>query len=242
MKMLDLDRASGKVKTEQISIVVGQGYLLSFQEGEGDVFNPIRQRISQKTARVRQRGTDYLGFAIMDAVVDNYQICIQYFGLKIEDLVDKMLDHEDMALIKEINLVKREINSLRRIVRPVIDVATHFEKTDSELLLENTIPFIKDLQDQSIQAGESLEMYKELLNEELNIFHTNMSTRLNDILRVLTIFSVVFIPLTFIAGIYGTNFEHFPELGFYYAYPIFWGVLILTAGLMLYYFKRKKWL
>src|SRR5690606_18543828 len=148
-------------------------------------------------------------------------------GNQIESLIEEMLKSQNKKLLNSVNLYRRDINSFRRTIRPVLEMAIQFEKTESPLLTKRTIPFIKDLQDHVQQAKEAIEIYKELLNDELGIFHMNMSARLNDILRVLTIFSVVFIPLTFVAGVYGTNFVYLPELHYKYAYPIFWLILIV---------------
>jgi magnesium transporter len=242
LKMLSADRIEGVVQTEQISIVAGENFVLCFQEAEGDVFESIRHRIIHQTTKIRERGTDYLSFAILDAIVDNYIVSIEYFGNEIENLETELLVDIDKEHLQKINSYKKELNSLRRTVRPVLEIAFQYEKSESKLLQRKTIPFIKDLQDHTIQATEAIELYKELLNDILTIYHNTMNQRLNDTIRVLTVFSVIFIPLSFLSGVYGTNFQYFPELEYKYAYPIFWAVLISIACLMLFYFYRKKWL
>ena len=212
------------------------------QEVPGDVFDNIRNRIINATTKIRHRGSDYLAFALMDSIVDNYVVTIENLGNKIENLVDSMLKSQNKRLLNRVNVYRRDINSYRRTIRPVLELAIQFEKADSPLLNKKTVPFIRDLQDHIKHAKEGIEIYQELLNDELHIFHLNMGARLNDILRILTIFSVIFIPLTFIAGVYGTNFEYMPEYKYHYAYPIFWLVLILITIGMLIYFKTKKWL
>lgn len=241
-KMLRISEKSKVVEWEQVGIVIGRNYLLSFQEATGDVFDPIRERILRPTTKIRHRGSDYLGFAMLDAVVDNYISSIEYFGNEIEDLEDSLLGETEPGQLVKINNFKREINALRRMVRPVIEIANRFEKAESPLISQKTLPFLRDLNDHVTQAAEAIEVYKELLNDEFHMYNASISNRLNDIMRVLTVFSVIFIPLTFIAGVYGANFEYMPELGFKYAYPVFWLVLIIVAGGMLYYFSRKKWL
>ena len=144
--------------------------------------------------------------------------------------------------MQQINEYKKEINFLRKTVRPVRELASDFSKSESELIDDQTFPFIKDLQDHVIQATEAIEVYREMLNDQLDIYNSGLSNKLNEIIRVLTVFSVVFIPLTFLAGIYGTNFEHLPELKFRYAYPVFWVALILIAFGMITFFKKRKWL
>ncbi|NEN24825.1 magnesium/cobalt transporter CorA [Cryomorpha ignava] len=242
LKMLRLESDTNLVETEQVAIVIGPNFLLSFQEMKGDVFEGVRNRIINTTTKIRTRGSDYLAFALMDAIVDNYVITIEHLGNQIESLVEEMLKSQNKKLLNLVNVYRRDTNSYRRTIRPVLELAIQFEKTESPLLSKKTIPFIKDLQDHVQHANEAIEIYKELLNDELGIFHMNMGARLNDILRVLTIFSVVFIPLTFVAGVYGTNFEYLPELHYKYAYPLFWLLLIIITAGMLYYFKNKKWL
>ncbi len=242
LKMLSLKDESGLVESEQVSIVIGPNFLLSFQEVKGDVFSGVRDRIINTTTKIRHRGSDYLAFALMDAIVDNYIITIEYLGNQIENLVESMMRSQSKKLLSRVNAYRTDINNYRRIIRPILEMVFQFEKTESPLLNPKTLPFIKDLEDHVQHAMEAIDIYKELLNDELGIFHMNMSARLNDILRVLTIFSVVFIPLTFVAGVYGTNFEYLPELHYKYSYPLFWVLLIVIAAGMLYYFKNKKWL
>lgn len=242
IKMLQPKSDGRDIEIEQLSFVVGPGYLISFQEAKGDVFDPIRERLLRPTTKIRTRGSDYLAFALMDAVVDNYIVAIEQVGNEIELLEDEIHDAFSKDHLKKIITYKKEINNLRRIIRPVIEMAAQFEKSDAPFISPKTIPFIKDLEDHVLQATEAIEIYKELLNDELTAYNNALSNRLNDIMRVLTVFSVVFIPLTFIAGVYGANFEHMPELGYKYAYPIFWLVLISVAWYMLYYFRRKGWL
>jgi magnesium transporter len=242
LKMLHLDEDKGLVRTEQISLVAGHNYLISFQEEQGDVFNAVRERILKPSTRIRQRRADYLAFALMDAIVDNYILCIEFFGDAIENHEEKMLGYVNRDDASQINLFKREISSLRRIIRPVLELVNQFERSESAIIEKRTLPFVKDLSDHIIQAAEAIEIYKELLNDCFELYNAALTHRLNDIMRVLTIFSVVFIPLTFIAGVYGTNFEYLPELGYRYAYPIFWAALIVTAVTMLTWFYRKRWL
>ncbi len=242
VKMLMADRKKNTIESEQVSIVVGTNFLICFQEMEGDVFSNIRERIEKASTKIRTRSTDYLAFALLDAILDHQIVAIEFVGDRVEDLVNEMTLRQNNSQLIRLNKLKRDLNMLRRAVRPMIEVATQFEKSESSLLSKKTIPFIRDLEDHSLHASEAIENYKELLNDELSNFHTNSGSRLNEIIRVLTIFSVVFIPLTFLAGIYGTNFKYLPELDYQYSYYIFWCVLIFVAAGMLYFFKRKGWL
>ncbi len=242
VKMLHFDKDQEKIEAEQVSMVVLRNILLTFQEENGDVFDPVRDRLIRPTTKIRHRGSDYLAFALLDAIVDQYISIIEIFGERIESLEDELLKFPKSEHLERIHQYKSEINFLRKTIRPVRILVSQFSKSESALIETNTIPFLKDLEDHIIQCTEAIEVYREMLNDQLMIYDSGMNKRLNDILRVLTIFSVIFIPLTFIAGIYGTNFEYFPELHYKYAYPVFWGTLILIATGMIYFFKRRRWL
>ncbi len=240
VKMLHLEEQ--RLHTEQLSVVVQQDRLISFQEIPQDVFDPLRERLLRPTTKIRHRSSDYLAFAMLDAIAEQYVFIIEKFGERIELLEDQLLQKPEKFHLEQINLYKREINFLRKTIRPVRELISQFKRSESPLIDEATRPYLKDLEDQIILATEAIELYRDMLNDQLNLYNSGLNNRLNDILKVLTIFSVVFIPLTFLAGIYGTNFEHIPELHYKYAYPIFWAVLLLVALGMIWYFKRKKWL
>lgn len=174
--------------------------------------------------------------------MDHYISIVERFGDKIEELEGKILGQASSDMLQKITDYKREMSYLRKIVRPAREACMHFSKSDSVLISKKTRPFLKDLEDLTNLATDAIETYSDILSDLLNIYQSSISNKLNDVMKVLTVFSVVFIPLTFIAGIYGTNFTHFPELEYRYAYPIFWAVLLLVAGVMLYYFKKKKWI
>jgi len=242
LKVLHYNKQKEMLETEQLSLVICKDTLISFQEIEEDVFGPIRERLVRPTTKIRHRNSDYLAFALLDAIVDHYIFIIEQFGEKIESLENELLEQPKNSHLQQINEYKKEINFLRKTVRPVRELASDFSKSESELIDDQTFPFIKDLQDHVIQATEAIEVYREMLNDQLDIYNSGLSNKLNEIIRVLTVFSVVFIPLTFLAGIYGTNFEHLPELKFRYAYPVFWVALILIAFGMITFFKKRKWL
>lgn len=241
IRMLHL-KEDNTLYTEQLSILLQNNLLISFQEIPQDVFDPLRERLFRPTTKIRHRKNDYLAFAMLDAVVEQYVFIIEKFGERIEQLEDQLLQKPQNTHLEQINLYKREINFLRKTVRPARELVSQFKRSDALLMQESTQPYLRDLEDQIVLATEAIELYKDMLNDLLNLYNSALNNRLNDILRVLTIFSVVFIPLTFLAGIYGTNFEHIPELHYKYAYPIFWVVLVLVALGMVWYFKRKKWL
>ncbi len=242
LKMLRYDKEKQMILAEQLSMVVGKTYLLTFQERPGDVFEPVRDRIRKQKGRIRITGIDYLSYALLDIVVDNYIHIIERLGEQIEDLEEEIISPPNNIVMEKINNFKREMNFLRKSIRPVKEAVIKLSKLDSELIDDNTIPFIKDLEDHIIQAVESIDTYGNMLSDQLNIYNTGVNNRINDIMRVLTIFAAIFIPLTFIAGIYGTNFEYLPELHFKYSYFIFWGVMITLSVSMVIFFKKKGWL
>jgi magnesium transporter len=242
LKMLHYDQENKVILSEQLSIVVGSSFVLTFQEQPGDTFNPVRERIRKQRGRVRKSGSDYLAYALLDTVVDNYIASIERLGEEVEDLEVEIIADPNQAVLEKINLYKREINYLRKTARPAREFILQLSRIDNDLIQESSIPFLKDLLDLSTQSVEIIETYRDVLSDYLDIYNTGVNNRLNEIMRVLTIFSAVFIPLTFIAGIYGTNFEYLPELHYRYSYFIFWGVLVVIAVIMLRFFRNRKWL
>jgi magnesium transporter len=242
VKMLRYDKETQMIISEQLSMVLGNTFLLTFQEQPGDVFEPVRERIRKQKARIRASGIDYLAYALLDCVVENYVFIVERLGEQIEDMEEEVLERAKPAVMEKINTFKREMNFLRKSIRPAREAVVQLAKLDSELIHDQTIPFLKDLQDLVTQAAEAIDTYRDMLSDQLNLYNSVIGNRMNDIMKVLTIFAAIFIPLTFIAGIYGTNFEYLPELKFKYSYFIFWGVMVGVAVVMLIYFKKKKWL
>ena len=241
IKMLRFDEESDFVSVENLSLILTKSVLISFQERKGDVFEPVRERIRKQKKRIRNSGTDYLTFALLDIVIDNYIYIISVLGEKIETLEENLLLNPTQSIIEEINKYKRELNFLRKNIKPAKEMILSLSKMESELIDEATDVHFKELQNNINQASESSDSYREILSDQLNIYHTTISSKLNDTMKFLTIFSVIFIPLTFIAGIYGTNFEFVPELHYKYSYFIMWGVIVTVAVGMLFYFRKRKW-
>ena len=241
IKMLREDQASGNTIVENLSLILTKSVLMSFQERKGDVFEPVRERIRKQKKRIRNGGTDYLTFALLDIVVDNYLYVISLLGEKIEKLEENLLINPSQNIINEINNYKRALNFLRKSIKPAKEMIFSLAKTDSDFITESTYVHFKELEDNISQASDASDVYREILSDQLNIYHTTISSKLNDIMKFLTVFSVIFIPLTFIAGIYGTNFEYVPELSFRYSYFIMWVLMIIIAIIMLLFFKKKKW-
>ena len=243
IKMMKFDENKVHASSvENLSLILTDKVLISFQESKGDVFEPVRERIRAQKKRIRSSAADYLTFALLDIVIDNYIYILGVLGEKIENIEENLLADPNQSTIDEINNLKRELNYIRKNILPAKEMILALSKIDSELIDERNDIHYKELLDNITHATDVSNNFREILSDQLNVYHTTMSTKLNDIIKFLTVFSVIFIPLTFIAGIYGTNFEVLPELHFKYSYFIMWGVIISIAIIMLFYFKRKRWL
>jgi magnesium transporter len=242
LKMFRYDNGKQIILAEQLSMILGKTFLITFQEQVGDVFEPVRERIRKQRGRIREAGTDYLAYALLDTVVDNYIYLITRLGEKIEDVEEEVLGNTSSEILEMINNYKREMIFIRKSVRPAREFLSRLPRLESEFIMEETIPFLNDLHDLILQATEAIDTYRDILLDQLNLYNSIVSNKMNDIMKVLTIFAAIFIPLTFIAGIYGTNFVYLPELHYKYSYFIFWGVIISIATGMLIFFKRKGWM
>ncbi len=241
IKMLHQNEKTEKITVENLSLVQTKSVLLSFQERDGDVFDPIRKRIRNEKRRIRKSSADYLMYALLDIVIDNYIFILSNLGEKIESLEELLLDNPSQDLLTQINANKNELNFLRKNIIPAKEMILGLSKMDSDLLQDSNNVHFKELVGNINQAIESSDSYREILSDQLNIYHIAFSSKLNDVMKLLTVFSVIFIPLTFIAGIYGTNFEVVPELKYQYGYFIMWGVMVVIAIGMLVYFRKRKW-
>ena len=242
IKMLRYKEEENIISSEQLSLVLAETFLLTFQERPGDVFDPVRERIRKHRPRIRQSGVDYLAYALLDTVVDNYIYLIERLGGQIEDLEEDLFSHPTPAVMEKIHNLKREMNYLRKSIRPAREAIVELIKSESTLIDPTIHPFLKDLLDLATHATEAIDIYRDMLTDDFNIYVSTVSNKMNDVMKVLTIFAAVFIPLTFVAGVYGTNFKFLPELEYKYSYPIFWGVLIALGVGMVLFFKRKKWI
>jgi magnesium transporter len=242
IKMLSYDDKSGTIKAEQVSVVLGSNFVVSFQESVGDVFEQIRDRIRNDKGRVRKMGADYLAYALLDAVVDGYFIILEKLGEKIEQMEEQLVAEPTNETVRQIHSVKRELVSLRRSVWPLRELINELAKTESPLIKESTRLYLRDVYDHTIQVIDTVETFRDMVSGMLDIYLSSLSNRMNAVMKVLTIIATIFIPLTFIAGIYGMNFKYMPELEWRWGYA---GVLLVMAAvavIMLIYFKKKKWL
>jgi magnesium transporter len=230
-----------EVEFEQISMVIMEDTLITFQEVRGDSFDGIRRRILNNAGRARRMGTDHLAYSLMDSIVDEYFVVLDRLGAGIEDFEDRAMDERDEGFIPDLQRVKQRLLRLRRVIWPARESVSLLQRLESPLVRGELMPFLKDLQDNLIQAADTVETYRELLAGVLEVNLSSVSNRMNKVMKVLTIISTIFIPLTFIVGVYGMNFDHMPELRWRYAYPITWGAMVLIALGMLFLFKRRRW-
>jgi magnesium transporter len=232
----------GTLEAEQVSIIFGSHWVISFQERKGDVFDPIRERIRQNTGVVRKKGADFLVYRLIDIVVDNYFIIMERFDEKLDDLEERITADTEGDHMAEIQEVKREMLRLRRSLLPLREAVGALEKGITGLVVKNNQKYFKDVYDHLVQLADSLEGNREVIGMLMDLYLANMSNRMNNVMRLLTIVSTIFIPLTFIAGIYGMNFENMPELGWPWAYFAVLGIMTAIGVTMVYFFRRRKWL
>lgn len=242
LKMLYYNDNIKKINSEQVSIIFGQNYVISFQEREGDVFNPIRDRIRTGKGRIRKMGADYLAYTLMDAIVDNYFTILEKIGEDIEDVEESMITNPTPETLHAIHLLKRKMISLRKSVWPLREVVSALERSESSLIRDPTRIYLKDVYDHTIQVIDTVETFRDMLSGMLDVYLSSISNKMNEIMKVLTIIATIFIPLTFIAGVYGMNFENMPELKWDWGYRVVWFVMLLIGISMLAYFRKKKWL
>lgn len=231
---------TSEISIEQVSFILCKNVLISFQEKPGDHFDPVRERIRTSIGQIRKMPSDYLLYALLDSLVDNYLIIIEQIGTRIEDLEDR-LSEPDKELSDELFMYKTEVTFLRKTIRPFKEVMTRIIRFDSDYLSKQTHVYFQELNDLTEHSIEAIEVYFNMIGDHMNLYHMNVDRKANDVMKVLTIFASIFIPLTFLAGIYGTNFDFIPELHYKYGYFTLWGVMIVIALIMLYFFKKNKW-
>ncbi|MBW1784019.1 MAG: magnesium/cobalt transporter CorA [Deltaproteobacteria bacterium] len=242
LKMLVRVNSENDFEAEQVSLILGSNFVISFQEREGDVFDTIRDRIKKGKGRIRKAGSDYLAYTLIDAIVDNYFIILEDVGEKIETLQEDVLEHPEPSSLKVIQDTKREMIFLRKSVWPLRETISNMERVESSLVGDAVGPYLRDVYDHTIQVIDTVETFRDTISGTLDIYLSSLSNRMNEVMKVLTIIATIFIPLTFIAGIYGMNFEAMPELKWKWGYLTVWIIIIVLGGLMLLGFKRKKWL
>ena len=242
LKMLNWDDENAEVQSEQVSLLVGRNFVVSFQERPGDVFDPIRDRLRQAKGRIRKMRADYLAYALVDAIVDNYFVVLEKLGDRIELVQEELVGDPSPGTLHAIQNLKRELLFLRKSVWPLREVASGFERSESPIVCDSTRVYLRDVYDHTIQVIDALETCRDLVSGMLDIYLSSISNKMNEVMKTLTIIATIFIPLTFVAGLYGMNFEFMPELHWRLAYPLVLLVMVVIGILMLFYFRRKRWL
>ncbi len=240
--MLSFHSDTLTVQSEQLSLILGPTWVLTFQEREGDVFEPVRERIRSASGRIRSRGADYLAYALLDAVVDRYFVILEKLGDVTEEMEPRVLADPIPRTLQQINHLKRELLLMRKAVWPLREVLNAFGRTESPLVEAGSRAFIRDVYDHAVHVIDTVETLRDLASGMTDLYLSSVGQKTNEVMKVLTLVATIFIPLTFLAGVYGMNFEFMPELKIRWAYPALWGVMLLVAGGMVWYFRRRKWI
>jgi len=241
LRMLSYDEKTDWVTDEQVSLFIGPRWVLSFQERTGDVFDGVRDRIRAGKGRIRQAGADYLAYSLIDAVVDQYFVVLEQLGERVEALGEEISERADPKKLEEIRQLKRELLFVRKSIWPLREVLSGVQRGESPLFDEHTLIYLRDVYDHTIQVIDTVETYRDMMAGLLDVYLTSVSNRMNEVMKVLTIIATIFIPLSFVAGVYGMNFTRMPELSWKYGYFGALGVMGAIALAMLVYFKRKHW-
>ncbi|MCF7803445.1 MAG: magnesium/cobalt transporter CorA [Candidatus Marinimicrobia bacterium] len=241
LRMLTTDENDIKIEDEQFSMILGGDFLITFQEKPGDVFDPVRERLRNSKRQIRSLGADYLAYALIDAIVDHYFVALEGIGETIVDIEGELMEESEQEDLESIHGLKREMILFRKSVWPLREVIAQINRGESSLFQKKTLVYLRDVYDHTIQVMDTIESYRDMLSSLLDLYLSTLSNRMNDVMKVLTIIATIFIPLTFIAGIYGMNFNYMPELQWKWGYPTVWGFMIIIGAGMVFYFKKKKW-
>jgi len=242
LKMLTYDDGDHQLKMENVSLILGSTFVITFQEVEGDIFASVRERLRKAKGRIRKGGTDYLAYALIDAIVDHYFVVLEKIGDEVETMEEELVTRPSPETLQLIHHLKRELIFLRKSVWPLREVIGAIERGELALIQEKTTIFFRDVYDHTIQVIDTVETLRDMVSGMLDIYLSSISNRMNEVMKVLTIIATIFIPLTFIAGIYGMNFKYMPELEWHWSYPLLWILMFAIFVVMLFYFRRKKWL
>ena len=242
LKMLYYEKNGEELNSEQISLIFGRNFLISFQEIQGDVFKTVRERIRKPKTRIRKAGCDYLAYALIDAIVDHYFLILETLGENIEILEAELIENPTSKTMQTIHDLKREMIYLRKQIWPIREIINNLVKGESSLIGESTHLYFRDVYDHTIQVIDTIESFRDILGGMLDMYLSTVSNKMNEVMKVLTIIATIFIPITFVAGIYGMNFKFMPELEWRWGYLMFWVIIAVVVGSMTVYFKKKKWI
>jgi magnesium transporter len=241
-RMLHYDGGGEGLRVEQISLLLGPNYVISFQETPGDVFEPVWVRIRNDRGRIRRTGADYLAYALVDAVVDSYFLVLERIGEEVETIEEELVTDPRPETLQAIHNLRRDMIFLRKSVWPLREVTSRLERGETSLVSEGVLIYLRDVYSHAVQVLDTVDTFRDMISSMLDTYLSSISNRMNEVMKVLTIIATIFIPLTLIAGIYGMNFRYMPELSWPWGYPLVWAVMLGVAAGMLIYFRRKKWL
>jgi len=242
LKVLNYDGQNGNLTTDQISFILGRNYVISFKEKPDTVFEPVINRLSSSKGTIRSRGADYLFYALTDVIIDNYFTIIENIGIDLEKLEDQIFNQPGEDALQEIHRIKGDLLQIRRITYPIREAMRKLENDDIQLIEDKTRKYFTDIYEHIIQIIETIESYRETVSGLKDLYLSSISFRMNKVMQVLTIIATIFIPLTFLVGVYGMNFDNMPELHWKYAYFTLWGIMISLVVILVYFFKKKKWI
>jgi magnesium transporter len=243
LKMLDVDKKTEDIMVEQISIVIGKNFVITFGEREGDVFDGVRDRLKRSLGKSRKAKADYLAYRLMDSVIDHYFVVLDRMSDFLEDVEEQIAEDPTRVDSRELHTLKRETLFLRKQIHPARELlGTLARMEDSDVIQPSTMVYLRDVYDHALQVSETLESQREILASMLDVYHSALSNRMNEVMKVLSIVSTIFIPLSFVAGVYGMNFEHMPELKEPIGYPVVLCCMAVAATGMLIWLRRKRWI
>jgi len=242
VKMLFYDEETKEIRPEQVSLILGLNFVITFQEREGDVFNPIRDRLRKAKGRIRRMKSDYLTYALIDTVVDHYFVVLEKLGEWIEGIEEDLITNPTPETLQTIHILKRELIFVRKSVWPLREAINSLERGESGLIHDSTDIYLRDVYDHTIQIIDTVETFRDMVSGMLDIYLSSVSNRMNEVMKVLTIIATIFIPLTFVAGLYGMNFKYIPELEWRWGYFAVLFVMVVIGFGMVMYFRNKKWL
>ena len=242
LKMVEFDPQSDFLKYEQLSLIVAERFLLSLQEEKGDIFTPIRQRIRNPQGRIRSRSSDYLAYVLIDSVVDHYFLVVDYLEHKISALDEKLSGKPPANIFEEIHLLKREILHFRKCVSPLREVLHELGNEDVSVITDQTRIFLRDVHDHTVHVVELIDIQRDTLTSMAEFYLSRLNSKMNEVMKTLTIISSIFIPLTFIVGVYGMNFRYLPELEWQYGYALIWGIMLTIVASLLMWFRHREWI
>ncbi len=230
------------LKKERISFIIGDNYLISFQEKQSDHFPTVRERIEYKRGKIRFKGPDFLLFRMLEAIIDNYSEVVEEIGGNIEMLDKLVLRNPKSEVLRKVEWEKRKLLDLRKIVFPMKELMGQLDRVENELIIEDNIHYFRELKDTCYGLIEEIEAKKQMLDGVANLYYAIQGQRMNEIMKVLTVTSAIFIPLTFVVGVYGMNFENMPELSWKYGYHLIWGIMIFISVVLIFIFWKRGWL